>query len=134
MDGTWKEGSYVHLRIILKNESGKSVKISFEKINVKDSRNQIASLVTITEKPDFSPVYSKGENKKLPTLELKSGEKKSFNLEFVALINLSNTSEPEMLSLFLPVKIGGEIREYKLQFKAVPQKDSSGKSDPKVEL
>ena len=127
--GDWNQ-NYVHLRIGFNNESDQIAKVKLERIVIKDGKGQVAKLTTISEKPDFNLIYD-GKDKNLPALNLKINEKKSFNLEFAALVNFSGSDDSaKIIEVILPFESNGQIRELKTQLKAVGNKDSSGKSDP----
>ena len=129
--GSWSENNYINLRVAAFNESSQIVQIKFEQAVLKSGNNQTGSISDINEKPDYNNIYDNSKDKIMPMVSLKVGEKKSFLVSFAPLMNIQNASDSaKTFNISLPIEIGKEINNFNVKFKAVDQKDSSGKSDP----
>jgi len=129
--GNWTGNNYIQLRVAIANESNQTCQIKFEQAVLKNGNNEIANISDINEKPDFKNIYGNEKGKNLPTISLKVNEKKSFLLTFSPLIYIMNANDSaKTFSFSLPIEVGGKIKQYNVQFKAIDQKDNSGKSDP----
>lgn len=129
--GNWTGNSYIQLRIAIANESSQRYQIKFEQAVLKNGNGEIANISDINEKPGLKNIYGNDKERKLPTIILEANEKKSFLVTFSSLTNIMNAAESAKIFDFsLPFEGGGKIKQYNVRFKAIDQKDNSGKSDP----
>ena len=118
-----------NVRVIFENNSGKEATINFEESKISDSQGENIPIDSVAE-DDGTAVKTLNEK----SFKMAADKKRKFLIGFPLNLSSSLAAEPErIITVSLAVKPDStmnELRQYKFEFKGIPDKDLSGKADP----